>query len=259
MNWKLGSYLITLCLVSIVATTIDAHAAVVPKTEKQSFKLDPNKKSFIDFSKFNKNIDFGSVEFKSKAKSKGKEGPDAEIVFGTPEDTGTGHTVSVEMVSLSLVSVNPVSLDPLGQTGRDHIVLSLLAPARPSSKIPPKIISDPTTGKKKLDFNLKKEFKVKPKNKSNIKLEGLSKKKFKALNVGFTSASPITITDPSFCLANAGEGGIKAQICLAPMANPNPIPLPGTLALMAPALAILFTGHIIRRRRLNNGGPRLAA
>jgi len=264
---RLGSYLVTLCLLSLAATSGDIHAATVVKTDKkkQSFTLAPKskKKSFIDFGKLgNKVSAFEKVEFKPKTKTIGnkkKKKPAAVFNFGEPvPDTAGGHTISVEMVSLSLVSINPVSLDPFlgkgsGQTG--DLVVSLLAPKN-KTKIPFDVKRDPKTGKKskgKLDFKLDKKLKVSTNKNGVKKSKDLDKKKFKALGVGFSSASPITITDPSFCL----ENGDTASICLAPI--PNPVPLPGSLALMAPALAILFTGHIIRRRRQNGGGPRLAA
>ena len=267
MKWnKFGSYLVTFCLVSLATATPDAHAiSVVKDTKKQSFVLAPKSKkpSFINLSKFNDDTDI-HPELKLKGNPLKKGQPAAVFNFGSPipGTSGTsGHTVSVEMVSLSLVSSNLVSLDPLlgkGSGERGNIVLSLLAPTL-KIKAPAKL--DPNKAKGKLDIKLSKQFKVSGKKKDGSKLKKadgsilskkLATKDFKASGVGFAFASPITITDPSFCL----ENGNSASICLAPMINP--VPLPGTLALMAPALGILLAGHIVRRRRQKGGGPSLA-
>jgi len=276
MNWsRLGSFLVILCLASLATTSLDVQANSVVKKKKQTFDLAPKKankpktKSFIDFSKFNKDASkFGSVKFKPKSKQKQKKkgmvGPDAKFKFGEPVPAPTGsqgHTVSVEMVSLSLVSTSPVSLDPFlgkGSNERGNIVLSLLAP-KPKVKAPAKFNPNKKKGELDIKFGKKKngqkkngkKFKVSKKKNGVKETKDLNKKKFKALGVGFSSASPITITDPSFCLANgvtANDPTGRARICLAPM-EASVVPLPGSLALMAPALAILLTGHIIRRRR----------
>ena len=277
MKWnKLGSYLVTICLLSLAAATPDAHAISVTKdTKKQSFTLAPKSKnpSFINLSKLNDAAPPGPKRLKAKVKPKGS--PAAVFNFGSPipdTSSNSGHTVSVEMVSLSLVTSNLVSLDPLlgkGSGERGNIILSLLAPA-PALKFKAPAKLDPNSAKKKqrgekgegkLDLKFSKQFKVSGKKKDGSKLKKadgsilskkLATKDFKASGVGFAFASPITITDPSFCL----ENGTIASICLAPMINP--VPLPGTLALMAPALGILLAGHIVRRRRQKGGGPSLA-
>jgi hypothetical protein len=261
MNWnRLGSYLVSFCLVSLVATAGDVQANALVKTDKkkQSFDLVPKakKKSFIDFTKFKGDTKkFESVKFKPKKKS-GKPKPAAKFKFGPPvmPAGSSGHTVSVEMVSLSLVSVNPVSLDPffedndpLKGTGLTGALSLKLGKSAFNGKSPARL--DPTGKKKgKVDIKLDKKFKVSTKKGGKKKTKDLDKKKLKALNVGFSYASPITITDPSFCLQDDNN---KASICLAPMAAPNPIPLPGALALMAPALGALLMGQFIRRRRQN--------
>lgn len=273
MNWsRFGSYLVTLCLVSLAATSLDVQAVSTVKKKEQKFTLAPKKKSFIDFAKIKDPSKSDPIKFKAKKNANGKKKPAAKFKFGAPVPAatgGTGHTVSVELVSLSLVSTSPVFLDPIfGQgSGKGDLVLSLLAP-KFKSKAPAKLDPDAAKkkrkgkkGKGKLDIKLDKKIKVTAKKNSGKKSKMLTDKKpankpdkkLKALALDFAFASPITITDPSFCL----ESGDSASICLAPIVNP--VPLPGTLALMAPALAILFTGHIVRRRRLKGGSSRLAA
>ena len=245
-----------LAAVNLMIAPLVVQANVIvgtPTTKKQSFKLNPNKKSFIDFGKLGNKLKstsksttkFGKVKLKPMDAKKAA----AKFNFGVPTQTaGQGHEVSVELVSLSLVSVSPVSLDPFlgkgsGARGNIHLGLSTAAVADPPGKA--KFAKNKKKGE--LKFDLSKSLKVSKLDKvgNKKKSKALSGLKLSATNVPFAQNSPITVTAP-FCL----ENGSNASLCLAPMSE-SAVPEPQTYALLAFGLGLFVFTAVIHRRRLS--------
>lgn len=246
------------------ANSVNIKAA--PPKKKQKFKL--KQKATFNFDK--KFATKNKPSFGNKVKMKagkdpvtGKKKPAAAFNFGELRPTATGgHDVSIELVSLSLTSVSPVSLAPFGKDfsqKEGHITLSLLqTPNQPATKTRGKVKRlDRKNKKGEMKFDdLKKKLKVDAKPADGTprpKSKALATLKFSALDIPFSFASPITVTEPGFCMdskVTGADGGSAqgAEICLAPIVNP--VPIPGALGLFGIGLASLFLMRFGSRRKI---------
>ncbi len=251
------------------AEIVDIKAKAPPAKKKQKFKLKQK-------AKFNFDKKFGTdnkPSFGDKVKMKpgndpvtGKKKPAAAFNLGELMPTSQGgHNVSIELVALSLTSVNQVSLAPFGKQfskQQGQITLNLLqtspkpAPGPKAKAKVTRLDKNKKKGVKKFS-DLKKDLKVSAKVKDS---SGAKKKKskqlatlsFAALDIPFTFASPVSIIDPGFCMDSRvtdanGNSAQGAEICLAPI--PNPVPIPGALGLFGIGLASLVLVKFNSRRR----------